>query len=218
MFSRRQLQMVSKVIVCLFIVFGSLIFQGCGENAPPGVEETKTPKTINADTLAAREKYYADLDAKYPNGRPPMADYKERAKDEAYLDELQQLGIERVRAAKALEAAEKALSDYRTLLVKTWTEEYTSKGAKLNDRIIELRLDSHAHYQTLLKNVETERQNVDALRKRVSGRIHQQTVAPQREYDQMLLSVETQVKEAGLPPRGVSQTQDSTSAPEAVKQ
>lgn len=218
MFYRRQLHVLSRGIACLLFVFGSLILQGCGDNSPPEAETQKDSTTTSADGLVAREKYYADLDAKYPQGRPALTTGDERVKDEAYKAELKQLGNERTKAADAYAAAQKAADDYRALLVKNWTAAVEARGMKVSQSLINEKLAQHAHYQSLLKAVaEAEEANRKATG-RVYQRIQQQTHAAQKEYDQMLSTVEAQVKEAGLPTRAETQKQEFQKATQKVVQ
>ena len=61
-----------RLAACALFAFSVVLYQGCGDSP---------------------EDPYAALDAKFPAGRPPLADAQTRAQDADYLKKIQEEGL-----------------------------------------------------------------------------------------------------------------------------
>ena len=122
-----------RLAACALFAFSVVLYQGCGD---------------------ALEDPYAALDAKFPAGRPPLADAQTRAQDADYLKKIQEGGRRYLTLNAAAEKAEHEADRFRTLY-----REALAKRMKQDppEAILEDELAKHAHYQGLLKAAEEAR-------------------------------------------------------------
>lgn len=186
---RTLLRAVGWTVVNTLCLLGTLILQGCSESEP-------SP--------------YAELDEKYPEGRPGIASVETRTQDAAYMakvsEGIKELSRLQAVAAKATEEAEFFKKQLIDLLAQRVGEE------KPHPALIEAELEKDHHYQKLLKKAEAAKAAV--LAQQAAGRqlIRERMWADAAAYDAMRAEADAKAKAAGLSVREGAPTQSSQPA------
>lgn len=175
-----------RIAVCVIGVVSAMCYIGCDK---------------------ASEDPYAELDAKFPEGRPGLADARTRAQDPAYVEKIE-TGAQRFVSLR--EAAEKAQAEadkfrgiVREALAKRMKEEPP-------EAILEAELAKNAHYQTLAKTAAEAKAVAEAQRQANMKAIRDRMHAGARAYDDLRAKADAEARAAGLPVR-----QDVAAAPTA---
>lgn len=166
-----------RLAACALFAFSVVLYQGCGDSP---------------------EDPYAALDAKFPAGRPPLADAQTRAQDADYQKKIQEGGRRyltlNAAAAKAEHEADRFRTVYREALTKRMKQDPS-------EAILEAELAKHAHYQGLLKAAEEARAAAEAQRQANMKAIRDRTYADARAYDALRAEADEAARKAGLPVR-----------------
>ena len=167
-------QAAKQIAVCLLGVFGTLIFQGCKDDAP---------------------QPYAELDARFPEGRPGLADTDARAQDAAYQAAL-------TAAAKELSGLQQTASAARAeaeRFGKTLTEQLSARVGKTPPaKLVAAELETNEHYQKLLKTAEAAEAAVRAKQQENQKLIRDRMWADANAYDRMKAQADEQARQAGV--------------------
>lgn len=174
---RTRLRAVGWTVISTVCLLGSLILQGCGE-------ETPSP--------------YAELDAKYPEGRPGIADLNARTQDAAYMAKLAEGAKEFSRLQAAAATAQAQADHFKDQLIELLTQRVKKTPPQA---LIDAELAKNDHYQKLSKQAEAAREAVSA--KIVANRalIRERMWADSVAYDAMRAEADARAKAAGLPVR-----------------
>ncbi len=186
-----------RVAACALLAVGALILQGCGEDPAP------------ADP-------YAELDARYPAGRPGLVDAQTRAKDAAYVSEIRRLGQARIAADQAAQKAEEAVARFRADYAKSVSKRLGKEAPK---DYLEAALSHHAHFQALLKAAEEARAAAAQAQETVAQAIRDKQNAERRAYDELRAEADRRAVAAGLKVRAaLPEKPEPPAAPEEPAQ
>lgn len=181
---------------CALLALGALVLQGCGEDPAP------------ADP-------YAELDARYPGGRPGIVDAQTRAKDAAYLSEIQRLGQARVAAEEAAARAEEAVARFRADYARSVSKRL---GKEAPADYLEAALAHHAHFQSLLKAAEEARVAAEEAREAVAAAIRDKQDSARRAYDGLRAEADRAAVAAGLKIRAARRAPEAKAEAEATQE
>lgn len=179
---RTRLRAVGWTVMSTLCLLGTLILQGCEEKEP-------SP--------------YAELDAKYPEGRPGIADVDARTQDTAYMAKLsagaKEISILQAAVAKAEKEAEFFKGQLLNLLAQR-------VGKTPPQALQDAELEKNDHYQELLAKVEAARAAVTAQIAANRKMIRERMWADVTAYDAMRAEADAKAKAAGLPVREAPQS------------
>lgn len=169
-----------RFAACLAFLLGALIFQGCGKDDP---------------------EPYAELDRRFPEGRPGIADVEERAQDAAYMARLRVAAGEFAHLSQAAQKAASAADHFRGQLAAALAKRI---GREPPAAMLEAELAKNDHYQGLLKAqreaeaalAEKRRENEAAIRARMN--------AGRDAYDALRAEADAKARAAGLPVRAAT--------------
>lgn len=198
-----------RVAACALFAFGTLILQGCGdepESAAAPAEGSAQPTTPTPDP-------YAELDAKFPNGRPKPSTVAERGQDSDYVKKLSALPAERVRLSQAVAAAQAEVDRFRAQYAKDATRRF---GHAPTEEDLDASLANNAHYQKLVKAVTDAQAALDAYTVKVSQLINEKRFGEAKAYDALRREADAAAVAAGLPLRNDTpqQTAPAATAPQ----
>lgn len=189
---RTRLRAVGWTVISSLSILGSLILQGCSEEAP-------SP--------------YAELDAKYPDGRPGSASVEERAQDAAYTAKLvaatKELGALQAAANEAQAQADFFKGQLIDLLAKRL-------GKTPPRALIDAELEKNDHYQALVKTAQAAQAAANDQVVKNRQVIRERIWADVTAYDALRAEADAKAQAAGLPVRGRNSS-SSQPAPSAAK-
>ncbi len=185
-----------RVAACVLFTLGALILQGCGEDPAP-------------------TDPYAELDARYPGGRPGIVDAQTRAKDAAYLSEIQRLGQARVAAEEAAARAEEAVARFRADYARSVSKRL---GKEAPADYLEAALAHHAHFQSLQKAAEEARASAEEAREAVAAAIRDKQDSARRAYDGLRAEADRAAVAAGLKVRAARRAPEAKAEAEATQE
>ena len=166
-----------RLAACALFAFSVVLYQGCSD---------------------APEDPYAALDAKFPAGRPPLADAQTRAQDADYQKKIQEGGRRYLTLNAAAEKAEHEADRFRTVYREALTKRMKQDPS---EAILEAELAKHAHYQGLLKAAEEARAAAEAQRQANMKAIRDRTYADARAYDALRAEADEAARKAERPRR-----------------
>lgn len=167
--------------VCVLLCLGALCLQGCG---PDDASSKKSES----------ERLYAELDERFPEGRPGVTSGAKRMEDADYLKNLEASGSERVRLANEVAAAEQEVRRFRTAFAQGMK---TPEGALPDDAALDAALANHAHYQKLLADLNAAQAKSTEQQKRVRATIRERMFREQKEYDTLKAQADAAAKAEG---------------------
>ncbi len=198
---------LSRVAVVGVIAVATLILQGCGgedEVSREGASgassgDAKAPATLlDAEVLAAQKKLYAAVDAKYPNGMPPVEGVEVRSADAEYQAKIQ----EAIRQQQPLLAAQRVAQQEVDAFQATIRENLRKRmGVEPNEVIVADALAKNAHYQSLLATLEEANAAVEAARVANSALIRERRMRKINDYTNLKAAADAAAREAGVPVR-----------------
>ena len=183
-----------RVAACALFAFGTLILQGCGdepESAAAPAEGSAQPTTPTPDP-------YAELDAKFPNGRPKPSTVAERGQDSDYVKKLSALPAERVRLSQAVAAAQAEVDRFRAQYAKDATRRF---GHAPSEADLDASLANHAHYQKLAQALADAQAAVAANRAKARALINEKRFGQTQAYDALRREADAAALAAGVPLR-----------------
>lgn len=190
---RTRLRAVGWTVISTLCLLGTLILQGCGENEP-------SP--------------YAELDEKFPNGRPGIVDLETRTQDAAYMAKLQAGAKEISNLQAAATAAANEAEFFKKQLIDLLAKRV---GETPHPALVTAELEKNDHYQNLLKKAEAAQaavmEQIAANRKVIRERMWADAAA----YDAMRAEADAKAKAAGLSVRESAPTQSSQPARPTAK-
>ena len=195
-----------RVAACALFAFGTLILQGCGdepESAATPAEGTAQPTTPTPDP-------YAELDAKFPEGRPKSPTVAERGQDPEYVKALAALPDERVRLSQARAAAQAKVDAFRAQYAKDAVRRF---GREPTEEDLDASLINNAHYQTLVKAVDDAQAELDAYTAKARALINEKRFGEAQAYDALRREADAAAVAAGLPLRNDTPQQTAPAAP-----
>ena len=170
---------VTKALsACTAFLFGMLILQGCGRDAP---------------------NPYAALDKAYPDGRPAASTPEERTQDRAYSARLAEMGKKTPILSSALEEARGRLENYIAQYRKDMTRRM---GEAPTEDIFRAELETRGAYRQLVKNVTDAQTALDTHSVAIREFIGERMTAERDRYDAMRRQADADAAAAGLPVRG----------------
>ncbi len=172
-----------RFAVCLAFILGALIFQGCGEDEP---------------------KPYADLDERFPEGRPGITGVAERAQDAEYLAQVRSGAAEFVQLSQAAASARSAAEHFKEQLVKGLEKRL---GHEPSLGVVADTLAKNDHYQQLLKAQQEAEAAMEAKRLANVALIRARMSAERDAYDALRAEADARAKAAGLPTRAEEEAQ-----------
>lgn len=198
-----------RVAACALFAFGALILQGCGdepESAAAPAEGSAQPTTPTPDP-------YAELDAKFPEGRPKSPTVAERGQDPEYVKALAALPDERVRLSQARAAAQAKVDAFRAQYAKDAVRRF---GREPTEEDLDASLINNAHYQTLVKAVDDAQAELDAYTAKARALINEKRFGEVKAYDALRREADAAAVAAGLPLRNDTpqQTAPAATAPQ----
>lgn len=198
-----------RVAACALFAFGTLILQGCGdepESAAAPAEGSAQPTTPTPDP-------YAELDAKFPEGRPKSPTVAERGQDPEYVKALAALPDERVRLSQARAAAQAKVDAFRAQYAKDAVRRF---GREPTEEDLDASLINNAHYQTLVKAVDDAQTELDAYIAKARALINEKRFGEVKAYDALRREADAAAVAAGLPLRNDTpqQTAPAATAPQ----
>ena len=198
-----------RVAACALFAFGTLILQGCGdepESAAAPAEGSAQPTTPTPDP-------YAELDAKFPEGRPKSPTVAERGQDPEYVKALAALPDERVRLSQARAAAQAKVDAFRAQYAKDAVRRF---GREPTEEDLDASLINNAHYQTLVKAVDDAQAELDAYTAKARALINEKRFGEVKAYDALRREADAAAVAAGLPLRNDTpqQTAPAATAPQ----
>ena len=190
-----QLPHVAKgIAACALFAFGTLILQGCGDDP----ESAAAPAEGAAQPSAPAPDPYAELDAKFPEGRPKTLSVAERGQDSEYLAALQAIRIEGTRLSQAVTAAQAQVDAFRAQYAKDALRRF---GRQPTEEDLDASLANHAHYQGLVKALADAQAAVDANRAQARKLINAKRLGRTPEYDALRRKADAAALAAGIPLR-----------------
>lgn len=191
---RTRLRAVGWTVASTICLLGALILQGCSDSEP-------SP--------------YAELDEKFPQGRPGVASVETRTQDAAYMakvsEGIKELSRLRLVADKATEDAEIFKKQLIDLLAQRVGE------VKPHPALIDAELEKNDHYQELLKKAEAAQAAVAAQQAAGRKLIRERMWADATAYDAMRAEADAKAKAAGLAVREDATTPSSQSQTPTAK-
>lgn len=180
-FCRTLPHAASVPAVCVLLCLGALNFQGCKPSEEP-------PKETASDRL------YTKLDERFPEGRPGVTDTATRMEDPEYRKNLQSAATVQQALSDDLAQKQKAVARFREAYAKGMTK---PDGSKPDDAALDAALVNHAHYQSLVAEVETAQAKVKE--QQVAGRelIRARMFREQKEYDALKAEADAAAKAEG---------------------
>ncbi len=173
-------QAVLKCAVCALVVVGALCFQGCEKEKP---------------------QPYAELDAKFPKGRPEIAGVEERGRDAAYQERIKEGAKQFAKLSTQAVAAREKADAFGGELTKLLKKRL---GTEPPQALIDAELAKNEHYQRLLKVAQEAEAKAESQRQANTQVIRDRMWEPVREYERMKAEADAQAKAAGLPVRTFS--------------
>lgn len=156
---------------------GSLILCGCGgDDSEP----------------------YAELDKRFPEGRPGVADVETRMKDAAYVAQISDAASDISRLTAAAEKAKREVELHRETKRAALAKRLK---AEPRDAVLADALAKDAHYQALLKAAAEAEAAIEAKKQANIAMIRQRIYADQTAYDALRAEADAKAKKAGLPTR-----------------
>ena len=149
----------ARVAACVLFAFAAVCYQGCDK---------------------AAEDPYAELDARFPEGNPGLADAQTRAQDPAYIEKLTQ-GANRYATLRA--EAEKAKAEterFRAIVREGLTKRM---GKEVPEALLEAELAKNAHYAGLLKAQRAAEEAAEAQRNANRQAIRERARAGMEAYE-----------------------------------
>lgn len=198
-----------RVAACALFAFGALILQGCGDDA----ESAATPAEGTAQPTTSKPDPYAELDAKFPEGRPKSPTVAERGQDPEYVKALAALPDERVRLSQARAAAQAKVDAFRAQYAKDATRRF---GHAPTEEDLDASLINNDHYQTLVKAVDDAQAELDAYIAKARALINEKRFGEVKAYDALRREADAAAVAAGLPLRNDTpqQTAPAATAPQ----
>ncbi len=186
-------QAVLKCAVCALIAVCSLCFQGCEKEEP---------------------QPYAELDAKFPEGRPQIADVEERGRDQAYQERIKEGARQVAKLSTQAVAAREKADAFGGELTKLLEKRL---GTKPPQALIDAELSKNEHYQRLLKAAQEAEAAAESQRQANTQLIRDRIWEPVREYERLKAQADAQAKAAGLPVRAASPLAPELPPPPAAR-
>ena len=181
MWKLRLLQRGTSLSLCVITLCVSVLFVGCGKDKEP-----------------AKADPYAELDARFPKGRPLAASTQERAQDEEYLAKVSAAAREMQEIQRVAVAAKREVENFRAQIVKAMAERL---GKEPSEAMIEDQLSKKAYYQQLLAAQKEAEAAVEAKRQANQELIRARMWADVEAYKAMKAEADAKAVAAGIPPR-----------------
>lgn len=197
-FCRPNPRAASIGAACLLLSFGALCLQGCKPSEEP--KET-----------SASERLYAELDARFPEGRPGVTPAAKRMEDPDYRQALREATEARVSAANEVARAQEEITRFRAAYAKGMT---SPEGVGPTDEALDAALVDHAHYQKLLADAKAAQAKAEEQQVAARETIRERMRREQTEYDTLKAKADAVAKAEGKPIR-VREAVASTSTPAA---
>lgn len=175
--NRRFPHTAKRFAACVVCLLGALIFQGCGKD---------------------ESEPYAELDKRFPEGRPGVADVAERTQDAEYMARLRQRAGEFTALSQAAAKAKATAEHFRAQLVAALAKRVKREPPPA---MVEQELAKNDHYQALLKAQREAEAAVEAKRRENGEAIRARMRAGQAAYDALRAEADAKAKAAGLPTR-----------------
>lgn len=198
-----------RVAACALFAFGTLILQGCGDEP----ESAAAPAEGSAQPTASTPDPYAELDAKFPEGRPKSPTVAERGQDPEYVKALAALPDERVRLSQARAAAQAKVDAFRAQYAKDAVRRF---GRAPTEEDLDASLINNDHYQKLVKAVEDAQAELDAYTAKARALINEKRFGEVKAYEALRREADAAAVAAGLPLRNDTpqQTAPAATAPQ----
>ncbi len=177
-----------RLAACVAFLFGALIFQGCGKDEP---------------------EPYAELDWRFPEGRPALADVAERAQDAEYMARLRVAADEFTRLSQAAAKAKSAADHFKGQLTAALAKRV---GREPPAAMLEAELAKNDHYQGLLKAQREAEAALLAKRRENEAAIRARMTADRDAYDALRAEADARAKAAGLPTRAAREAEAAKAA------
>ncbi|MEG1788096.1 MAG: hypothetical protein RR268_02605 [Kiritimatiellia bacterium] len=162
---------------CLSLLCAALLLQGCSDDSDP----------------------YAELDSRFPEGRPGIASVEERANDRSYQQQM--IAASKAFAARsdAVATAKKATEAYVKVISETWKKNYHAE--QVPAAMLAQRLAEDDHYKELLKAQQEAEAACEQLRTANMKLIRDRMNAPVVAYETMAAAADAAAQKAGKPTR-----------------
>lgn len=167
----------ARVAACVLFAFAAVCYQGCDK---------------------AAEDPYAELDARFPEGNPGLADAQTRAQDPAYIEKLTQ-GANRYATLRAEAEKAKAKTErFRATIREGLTKRM---GKEVPEALLEAELAKNAHYAGLIEAQRAAEEAAEAQRNENRRTIRERARAGMESYEALRAEADAKAKAAGLPVR-----------------